>query len=134
MKKEVYGCACCSPEFGKIFTGNKKVAELSTLNPSDIILNMGEKLWMDKLDRRTFLKGSLVAGTVALLPGLTGCTESQKEETTVFRGGTVGIGGGLVPSSVGPPICPNRSFVKVTSPITGTLGFKHHRQTRSGGH
>ncbi len=23
MKKEIYGCACCSPEFGNIFHGNK---------------------------------------------------------------------------------------------------------------
>lgn len=89
MKKEVYGCACCSPEFGKIFTGNKNVAKLSAMEPSDFILNMGEKHWVDKLDRRTFLKGGLVAGTVAFLPGLTGCTKPQTEVTTVFTGGTV---------------------------------------------
>lgn len=89
MNKEVYGCACCSPEFGKIFNINKKAAELSAMKPSEIIMKMGEKRWLDKLDRRTFLKGSLVAGTVALLPGLTGCTETQKEETIVFTGGTV---------------------------------------------
>ena len=90
VKKEIYGCACCSPEFGKIFKGNKKVAELSVMNPSEITFNRNQNFWGTKLDRRNFLKGSLVAaGTAVLLSGLTGCTKTSKEETTVFTGGTI---------------------------------------------
>jgi len=89
MKKEVYGCACCTPDFGKIFNVNEKVAELSAMNSSENIMNSGIKSWMDKLDRRTFLKGSLVAGTVALLPGLTGCSQKPEETTTIFTKGTI---------------------------------------------
>lgn len=89
MKKEIYGCACCTPEFGKIFNINEKVAELSAMNSSKNIVNSGQKTWMDKLDRRTFLKGSLVAGTTVLLPGLTGCSQMQKETTTIFTNGTI---------------------------------------------
>ena len=90
MKKEIYGCACCTPEFGEIFKGNKKVSELSAMNPSEIAVNGGQNSWIGKLDRRTFLKGSLVAaGSAVLLPGLTGCTQVKKEVTTVFTGGTI---------------------------------------------
>lgn len=89
MKKEVYGCACCTPDFGKIFNVNEKVAELSAMNSSENIMNSGIKSWMDQLDRRTFLKGSLVAGTVALLPGFTGCSQKPEETTTIFTKGTI---------------------------------------------
>lgn len=90
MKKQIYGCACCSPEFGKIFKGNKKVAELSAMKPSDIAVNRSQNSWRTKLDRRNFLKGSLVAaGTAVLLPGLAGCAKTSKEATTIFTGGTI---------------------------------------------
>ena len=90
MKKEIYGCACCSPEFGKIFNGNKKVIELSAMNPSEIAVKRGQTPWMGVLDRRTFLKGSLVAaGTSVLVTGLPGFARANKEVTTVFTGGTV---------------------------------------------
>ena len=90
MKKEIYGCACCSTEFGKIFTGNKRVTELSSLNPSEVAMDRTRNFCEGKINRRTFLKGSLVAvGTAALLPGLPGCTKASKEATTVFKGGTI---------------------------------------------
>jgi predicted amidohydrolase YtcJ len=90
MKKEIYGCACCSPEFGKIFNGNRKVSELSAMNPSEISVNRDQTPWMGVLDRRTFLKGSLVAaGTAVLVTGLPGFARANKEVTTVFTGGTV---------------------------------------------
>jgi predicted amidohydrolase YtcJ len=90
MKKEIYGCACCSHAFGKIFKNNKKVSELSATSPTEIVVNRDQNTWMDKLDRRTFLKGSLVAaGTAVLLPGLAGCAQTKKGATTVFTGGTV---------------------------------------------
>ena len=44
MKKEIYGCACCTPEFGEIFKGNKKVSELSAMNPSEIASEWRPKL------------------------------------------------------------------------------------------
>ena len=90
MKKEIYGCACCSTEFGKIFTGNKRVTELSSLNPSEVAMDRTRNFCEGKINRRTFLKGSLVVvGTAALLPGLPGCTKASKEATTVFKGGTI---------------------------------------------
>jgi predicted amidohydrolase YtcJ len=90
VKKEIYGCACCSPEFGKLFKTNEKVTELSAMNPSEITANRGQNFWRSKLDRRNFLKGSLVAaGTAVLLPGLAACTKTSKEATTVFTGGTI---------------------------------------------
>jgi len=90
VKKEIHGCACCSPEFGKIFNGNKRVADLSTMNPSEVFLERNHTFYKGKLDRRTFLKGSLVAaGTAAFVPGLAGCTQANKEATTVFTGGTI---------------------------------------------
>ena len=90
MNKEIYGCACCSPEFGKIFNGNRKVSELSAMNPSEISVNQDQTPRMGVLDRRTFLKGSLVAaGTAVLVTGLPGFARANKEVTTVFNGGTV---------------------------------------------
>ena len=90
MKKEIYGCACCSHTFGEIFKNNRKVSELSVTNPTEIVVNRGQNTWKDKLDRRSFLKGSLVAaGTAVLVPGLAGCAQTKKEATTVFTGGMV---------------------------------------------
>jgi len=88
MKKEIYGCACCTPEFGKIFNGNKVVAKLSEVNPLNLSLNKNLSSWQDKLNRRTFIKGSLVAaGTTALLPSIS--FAQGIEQTTVFTGGPV---------------------------------------------
>jgi len=88
MKKEIYGCACCSPEFGNIFNGNKIVTKLSAMNPSDVARYRNQPFWQDKLGRRTFLKGSLIAaGTTALLPGLS--LAQYSEPATVFTGGTI---------------------------------------------
>ena len=33
--KEVYGCACCSPEFGKIFRNNPFVAKMAAQEPAE---------------------------------------------------------------------------------------------------
>lgn len=90
MKKEIYGCACCSPEFGNIFKDNNKVTELSAMNPSEIAVDRSRYFCEGKINRRTFIKGSLVAaGTATLLPGLAGCTQARKDATTVFTGGTI---------------------------------------------
>jgi predicted amidohydrolase YtcJ len=89
VKKEIYGCACCSPEFGKMFTCNKKVSELTAMTAAGDPL-MQSQPWLGALDRRTFIKGGLVAiGSVVLLTGMTGCAQKNKEVATVFTGGTV---------------------------------------------
>jgi predicted amidohydrolase YtcJ len=89
VKKEIYGCACCSLEFGKMFTGNKKVSELTAMTAAGDPL-MQSQPWLGALDRRTFIKGGLVAiGSVVLLTGMTGCAQKNKEVATVFTGGTV---------------------------------------------
>ena len=90
MKKEIYGCACCTPEFGKIFEGNKIVGILSTMKPSEVQVERFRTIDVVKIDRRTFLKGSaVVAGSAVLLPGLTACAKTSKEAATVFTGGTI---------------------------------------------
>ena len=90
MKKEIYGCACCTPEFGVIFKGNKIVGELSAMKPSEVKEDRIQNIRVEKIDRRSFLKGSIVAaGSVALVPGLAACTNTSQEETTVFTGGTI---------------------------------------------
>jgi len=90
MKKEIYGCACCTPEFGEIFKGNKNVGELSAMKLSEVKEDRIQNIRLEKIDRRTFLKGSIVvAGSVALVPGLAACTNTSQEATTVFTGGTI---------------------------------------------
>ena len=90
MKKDTYGCACCSPEFGNIFQENKKVLELSALKPASVALDRSQGIYADKIHRRTFLKGSIVVtGTALLVPGLAACSTESSEETTVFTGGTI---------------------------------------------
>lgn len=80
MKKEIYGCACCTPEFGEIFKGNKNVGELSAMQPSELKADRIQHICGDKIHRRTFLKGSIVAaGSLALVPGLAACTKQAKK-------------------------------------------------------
>ncbi|MHA1164837.1 MAG: amidohydrolase [Alphaproteobacteria bacterium] len=87
MKKQIQGCPCCGIEFGKLFRGNHKVAELATQNPSTIFLGNGWSYKLADMDRRGFLKGGLAAAGVAgVWP--TGA-RAQEENTTVFTGGTV---------------------------------------------
>jgi predicted amidohydrolase YtcJ len=90
MKKDIYGCACCTPEFGEIFKGNRNVGELSAMKPAEVKVDRIQNIRVEKIDRRSFLKGSIVAaGSVALVPGLAACTITSQEETTVFSGGTI---------------------------------------------
>ena len=81
MKKEIYGCACCTPEFGEIFKGNRNVGELSAMKPAEVKVDRIQNIRVEKIDRRSFLKGSIVAaGSVALVPGLAACTITSQEE------------------------------------------------------
>lgn len=90
MIKEIYGCACCSPEFGKIFNGNQRVAQLSAMNPSKVKVDRILPVCEHKINRRIFLKGSLfAAGAAVLLPGLSAATKTHKEATTVYVGGSI---------------------------------------------
>ena len=52
-KKDVYGSACCSLEFGKIFQGNPKVVELAAHAPP---LVATQEIDTNDMDRRTFIK------------------------------------------------------------------------------
>ena len=71
MKKEIYGCACCSPEFGEIFRGNEKVSKLSIMSRSETAMGQSYGFIGKKLDRRTFLKQSgVAAGGIAALGSL----------------------------------------------------------------
>ncbi len=87
MKKHVYGCACCSPEFGKIFQGNRKVSIMSVTKPSDIEAKGSHRVGTSS--RRQFLKsGVALAGATGLLPLLAGA-ETAGEIPIVFTGGTI---------------------------------------------
>lgn len=96
-KKHVYGCACCSPEFGKLFQSNRQVVELSTHETPSVAT---EAVDTGDVDRRGFLKGALTAaGVIGLMPGQVfakaGVAADTKpgagapDRVTVFHGGTV---------------------------------------------
>ena len=52
-KKNVYGCACCSPEFGKLFRSNRQVVELADHVPP---LVATQEIDTDDVYRRAFIK------------------------------------------------------------------------------
>ncbi|WP_417836259.1 amidohydrolase family protein [Thalassospira tepidiphila] len=89
MKKEVHGCACCSPEFGKIFKQNKTVEELNAMHPSGVGVARACIGHVGNLARRDFLKGSVVAGAASLLPVSIGLAHAEQNAATVFTGGIV---------------------------------------------
>ena len=87
MKKEIYGCSCCSPEFGTLFRSNHKVAALSAQNPSSLFSGDAWSYRSGDVDRRSFLKNVLAsAGVASLWPAR---AQAQGERVTVFTGGTV---------------------------------------------
>lgn len=86
-KRHVYGCACCSPEFGKIFQGNRKVSIMSATKPSDVETN--ESLQVCASNRRQFLKsGVALAGLTGLLPWSAGA-QAAGAFPIVFTGGAI---------------------------------------------
>ena len=99
MKKEIYGCSCCTPSFGKIFNSNKKVVELSSLQPKDVALSVNSHGNQHTINRRDFLKSSMA--TVGFIGLMSGCSiagndveernllSSEKDITTIFKGGTI---------------------------------------------
>ncbi len=108
MKKEIYGCSCCTPGFGKIFSSNQKVVELSSLQPKDIAVTVKKKNEALIYNRRDFLK-TTVATSVGVLGLLSGCdinnqqpannsansstaakaANTNADTITVFKGGKV---------------------------------------------
>jgi predicted amidohydrolase YtcJ len=101
VKKEIYGCSCCcSPEFGKIFQKNRKVAELSKLDSVAIVPSGMERSGLSSINRRDFLKGAVAtAGYLGFMPGHVVAKEHSHadvnqrngadETITVFTHGTV---------------------------------------------
>lgn len=88
MKKESYGCACCSPEFGRIFKNNRQVNALQS-RAHEGATDIASFLTPAMANRRVFIKGSMaMAGASVLLTG-SGCTGKSGAQTTVFTGGTI---------------------------------------------
>jgi predicted amidohydrolase YtcJ len=86
MSKHVYGCACCSADFGKLFSTNQRVRDLKEqVAEGGWSCNWGIDL--GSLGRRDFLKGgAAIAGLAAALPS---GAKAQESSTVVFTGGTV---------------------------------------------
>jgi predicted amidohydrolase YtcJ len=87
MSHETYGCACCSGDFGRIFSCNQSAQRLSQMDPATSFP------YSPKLNRRAMMKSSFVVGLGLAL----GCSPSDGEKspsteddsTTVFTGGTI---------------------------------------------
>jgi hypothetical protein len=86
LKKDIYGCSCCSPEFGKFFRTNHKVAALRAQPPFSPFPVDARSYTSGDVDRRGFLKGVLAAGVAGVWPAR---AQAQDERATVFTGGTV---------------------------------------------
>ena len=87
MSHEPYGCACCSGDFGRIFSCNRSAQRLSQMDPATSFP------YSPKLSRRAMMKSSFVVGLGLAL----GCSPTDGEKspsieddsTTVFTGGTI---------------------------------------------
>jgi predicted amidohydrolase YtcJ len=87
MTKLVYGCACCSADFGKLFCSNDAVSELKEKAATVDGWSCNWGFDLGNLGRRDFLKGSAAAATLAaMLPTQVG---ARSNTTIVFTGGTV---------------------------------------------
>ncbi len=87
MKREIYGCTCCSAEFGKLFRGNRVVAGLSAGSSAPEIVGADWLHPFGDLSRRNFLKGSAAVAAVSSLWPILGCGEEFT--TTIVTGGTI---------------------------------------------
>ena len=87
MKKHMYGCACCSADFGQLFRSNATVSELKEKSAEGNGWSCNWGLNLSSLGRRDFLKGgAATAGLAAMLPT---DAKAQSDTTIVFTGGTV---------------------------------------------
>ncbi len=87
MTKHVYGCACCSADFGKLFRSNDAVNDLreQAISGDGWSCNWGFDL--SSLGRRDFLKGGAATASIAAM--LPTQANAQSGTTVVFTGGTV---------------------------------------------
>ena len=84
MRREIYGCACCSGDFGRLFTSNQTVKKLSASEAATAV-----PIVAGLMSRRSVLKGGLaVAGSAGVLSSA-GSAVAQDARTTVFTGGTI---------------------------------------------
>jgi predicted amidohydrolase YtcJ len=87
MTKHVYGCACCSADFGKLFRSNDAVNDLKEKAATGEGWSCNWGFDLGNLGRREFLKGG--AATASLLAMLPTQARAQSDTTIVFTGGTV---------------------------------------------
>ena len=93
VKREKFGCPCCSGGFHELITGNRvfQSMKLEAENGKGWSCNWGVDF--SRMARRDFIKAGVAAASLAAL--LPGCTSTgngageKKHSTTVFTGGTV---------------------------------------------
>lgn len=91
MKRELYGCPCCSGTFGGLFSVNNTVRHLKEEAISGTGWSCNWGIDWARLGRRDFLKsGAALAGLSALLPSDGNAQPAvSKQTTTVFTNGNV---------------------------------------------
>ena len=87
MTKHVYGCACCSADFGKLFRSNDAANDLREKAATAEGWSCNWGLDLGSLGRREFLKGGAAAAIfAAMVPAQ---ARAQSDTTIVFTGGTI---------------------------------------------
>jgi predicted amidohydrolase YtcJ len=87
VTKHVYGCACCSADFGKLFRSNDAVSALREKAATGEGWSCNWGFDLGRFGRRGFLMGgAATAGLAAVLPAQ---ARAQTDTTIVFTGGTV---------------------------------------------
>lgn len=87
MTKHVYGCACCSADFGKLFRSNDAVNNLREKAATGDGWSCNWGFDLGSLGRRDFLKGGAAAASLAAM--VPAQARAQSNATIVFTGGTV---------------------------------------------
>ncbi|TNJ40631.1 amidohydrolase [Phaeobacter sp. B1627] len=87
MKRETYGCPCCSGLLDRVFQENKEVRDLKSKAESGGGWSCNWGIDWGIVGRRDFLKGgAATAGLAAMLPEP---ARAQDQSTTIFTNGTV---------------------------------------------
>ncbi len=87
MTQHVYGCACCSADFGKLFRSNNAVSDLKEKAASGDGWSCNWSIDLASFGRRDFLKGGAAAASLAAI--VPAQAQAQTNTTIVFTGGTV---------------------------------------------
>lgn len=82
MPHEIYGCACCNGDFGRIFRTNGSVRKLAAMDPATTFLHAS-----GLVSRRSVLKGGIAAMGATGLPS--GAAMAESTAAAVFIGGTI---------------------------------------------